>query len=201
LKVNETKVITALDAEGVAEQMPASAEIESWSEGIAFNYEDMGVIENQRLGPFSWLKSSFWAGLISIPPFLYIVFFIGANIIRSRNADPMKIKARKAYGILIKSLKTARNSSSATDICGTVRDSFRDYLGDKLGIPKAGLTFNDVKGELFEKGVDKEIIDRLRDLFHECDAGQFAGNAGISDSLSMLERGTRLAGNLEKRLK
>ena len=201
VKVKETKVITAFDAEGAADPVSNSAEIETWSEGIAFNYEDASVIENQRLEPFSWLKTPLWSGLIFIPPFIYIILLTGINIVRTRNADPKKIKARKAYGNLIKSLKNARGSSSAPDACGIIQDSFRDYLGDKLGIPKAGLTFNDVKKDLSSRGVDHGSLDRLKNLFHECEAGRFAGNAGISDTFSIVEKGIRLARDLEKRLK
>ncbi len=201
LSVKDTRIVTALDAEGIAEQASLGSEIETWSKGIAFNYEDMCVIENQRFGPFSWLRSPLWVGLILGPPVFYLLLFTGVGILRRRNKDPMKARARKAFGTLEKSLKEARRSSSAGKTCDMVQDAFRCYLGDKLGVPQGALTFNDVKDTLAGRGVDQDALDGLKGIFEKCEAGRYAGNAGISDVVSLTEQSVRLAKDLEKKLK
>ncbi|MBW2142804.1 MAG: protein BatD [Deltaproteobacteria bacterium] len=201
LIVKKTRLVTALDAEGIAEQVPLGSEIETWSKGIAFNYEDMSVIENQRSGPLSWFRSPLWMCLILCPPACYFFLFTGAGILRRRNKDPMKARARKAFGTLAKSLRAARGSSSVDNTCNMVQDAFRQYLGDKLCMPKGALTFNDVKDTLAARDVDPDTLDQLKVLFETCEASSYAGNTGISDAASLAEQGVRLSKDLEKKLK
>ncbi len=201
LIVKETRVVTMFDAEGIAEQVPLGSEIETWRKGIAFNYEDMSVIEHQRSGPLSWFRSPLWICLVLGTPVFYFFLFTGAGIVRRRNKDPMKARARKAFGTLAKSLKEARGSSSVDNTCNMVQDAFRQYLGDKLCMPKGALTFNDVSDTLAVRGVDQGTLDRLKALFETCEAGSYAGNAGISDAASLAAQGVRLSKDLEKKLK
>ena len=44
-------------------------------------------------------------------------------------------------------------------------------------------------------------LDRLKAIFEECEAGRYAGNAGLSDAVSLTEQSARLAKDLEKKLK
>lgn len=202
LTVKKTRVVTVLDAEGNIQQARAGSEIETWSQGIAFNYEDMSVIENQRLGPVSWLWSPLWMGLTWAPPVIYLLLLAGVRIMRRRSADPFKNRARKAYGTLTRSLKDARSASSSTESCSMILNAFRDYLGDKLRMGRgAALTFNDVKNRLASEGVDQAVLDQLKAVFERCEAGRYAGNAGITESASMSEQGIQLAKEFEKKLK
>jgi hypothetical protein len=201
LQVRETRVVTALDAEGVAEHIPSGIEIETWSRGIAFNYEGMDVIKNQHFGPVSWFMTPIWMGMILAPPVMFLLLLTGVNLLRQRNADPQRAVARKAYGNLVKSLNKARSASSAGESCDLVLDAFRNYLGDKLRMPRGALTFNDVKDRLASNGVDQPTLKQLKELFEKCEAGRYAGTAGILDAASITEKGSRIAKGLEKQLK
>jgi len=201
LTVKETRMVTALDAEGVSAQVSPGSEIETWSKGIAFNYEDLGVIENQRLGPISWFKSPLWLCLTLVPPVFYVLLFSGVNMLRRRNVDPLKSRARKAYGRLTKALKDARGVSSAGESYGIILEAFRNYLGDKLGLPKAALTFKDVKDPLAAKGVHKDELEQLKALFEKCEAGRYAGNAGRTDAVTLTDQSVRMVKELEKKLR
>ena len=201
LTVNETRIITALDAEGVDPLESAGSEIETWTKGIAFNYEDMGALVNQRLTPLSWLRSPLWTCLFVGPPLCYLLLLTGVALIRKRNADPMKVKARKAFGRLTRSLKEAQDSPASASACDLVQDAFRHYLGDKLRVPRGALTFNDVKVALKAKGLDQGTLDRLKTLFERCEAGSYAGIEGSSDVSLLVQQGILLAKELEKKLK
>jgi hypothetical protein len=201
LTVNETRIITALDAEGVDPLESAGSEIETWTKGIAFNYEDMGVLVNQRLTPLSWFRSPLWICLFVGPPLCYVLLLSGIALIRKRNADPMKARARKAFGRLTRSLKEAQGSPASAPVCNMIQDAFRHYLGDKLRMPRGALTFNDVKEALEEKGLDQDTLNRLKALFERCEAGSYAGIEGSSNTSSIAEQGILLAKDLEKKLK
>ncbi|SPD74206.1 exported hypothetical protein [uncultured Desulfobacterium sp.] len=201
LTVKETRMITAKDAEGRVQDVAQGSEIETWGQGIAFNYEDMGVIENQPLGPVSWFKSRWWATMVLFLPVLYILLLTIAVTIRRRNADPLKVRARKAYRSLTGSLKNAGRSSSPTESCNIILDAFRTYLGDRLFMNKGAVTFNDVKDKLLSEGVTQQALERLKTIFESCEAGRYAGGAGIQDAESMVEEGNKLAQELEDSLK
>ena len=199
LTVRETNVITALDAEGNAGQVKVGSEVESLNKGIASNYEDMTVLENTSLEPFSLLRSPLWKGLILGPPFIYLLFLSGTFIYRHRNADSRKVNSRKAYGRLLSALKDARRSASMNDTCAMVQDALRNYLGDKLHISgKTALTFNDIKERLSDVAIGQETIDGIEDLFRRCEAGRYAGDAGTGDGAGMIEKAEMLAKNVEK---
>jgi hypothetical protein len=200
LKVNKTRIITALDAEGVDALESPGSEIETWTKGIAFNYEDMEALVNQRLTPLSWFRSPLWLCLFVGPPLCYVLLLSGVALIRKRNADPMKARARKAFGRLERSLKQAQSSPAST-ACDMVQNAFCHYLGDKLRMPKGALTFNDVKEVLRAKGLDQGTLDRLKALFERCEADRYAGIGGSSDAFSIAEQGILLAKDLEKKLK
>ena len=201
LTVNETRIITALDAEGVDPLESAGSEIETWTKGIAFNYEDMGALVNQRLTPMSWFRSPLWTCLFAGPPLCYILLLTGVTLVRKRNADPMKARARKAFGRLTRSLKQAQDLSTSAPACDMVQDAFRHYLGDKLRMPRGALTFNDVKEVLKTRGLDQDTLDRLKALFERCEAGRYAGIGEGADASSIAEVGVLLAKELEKKLK
>jgi hypothetical protein len=118
-----------------------------------------------------------------------------------RYADPQKAIARKAYGKLSKSLHKAACSSSSERAYDLVLDAFRNYLGDKLRMPRGALTFYDVNDRLANNGVDQSTLKELKEIFETCEAGRYAGTAGLMNTASITERATRIAKCLEAKLK
>ncbi len=201
LKVKSARVVTALDAEGVAAApVSASSEVETWTKGIAHNFEDKSVVENQLNNPVLWFISPAGMLLIVIPPVLYLLLFSGIYIISRKNADPRAARAKKAGAILIKTI----NDTQKTDPAGTTHDiilkAFRTYLGDKLGIPSGAITFKDVYPRLRAKGVGLKTLDSLQDLFRQYEADRYAGNYGAVDPGSVLKQSLGLAHKLERKL-
>jgi len=201
IQVKAARVVTALDAEGAAVSNPSGSEIETWTKGIAYNYEDMSVIENHGFGPVSWLKSPVWFCMIVIPPMVYLILWVGLFFISRQNADPFASRARKAYGRLTASIKKAQRTESEQQSYQVILNAFRKYLGDKLRFPHGSLTFNDVKDSLSTKGVDSETLENLKSLFERCEARRFAGNSDMSNASSLVEQSITLGKNLENTLK
>jgi hypothetical protein len=201
IQVKAARVVTALDAEGAAASVSSGSEIETWAKGIAYNYEDMSVIENHGFGPVSWLRSPVWFCMIVIPPILYLILWVGLFFISRQNADPFASRARKAYGRLTASIKKAQRTESEQQSYEVILNAFRKYLGDKLQFPQGSLTFNDVKDSLSTKGVDSETLGNLKGLFERCEARRFAGNSDMCDASSLVEQSITLAKKLENTLK
>ncbi len=201
ISVKKTRIVTAQDAEGISGQVSGGSEVETWSQGIAFNYDDLDVIENQRLHPLSWVRSPLVMSLIVVPPILYVLLFTGVAVSRRSNADPAKARAKRAYSRLTRALHEAGHAESSDRSCIIIQDAFRHYLGDKLTISKGALTYNDVRPRLAAKSVDEALLVRLRDLFHTCEIGRYAGGKGLPDSRALNIEAIKLAKDLEKELK
>jgi len=50
--------------------------------------------------------------------------------------------------------------------------ALQEYLGDKFHLPTAGITGNVVE-ELRHRGVDLEILDKLKECFTACDMARY----------------------------
>ena len=202
IKVKTARVVTARDAEGIARPPAAASEVETWSKGIAFNYEDPSVIENQPLGLAAWLRSPVVFGLTVIPPVIFVALLIGHIWLRRLTADPAASRVRRAHGQLLKNLRDAQQSVAQNGpFEEKILDAFRKYLGDKLNLPGGALTFNDVRKPLEARHLDADSIKSLKELFDRCEAGRYAGGlSGEADPSILIEQSMNLAKLLEKKL-
>jgi len=201
ISVKTAHIVTAQDAEGAAGPIAVSgSRVETWSAGIDYNYDDISVLENKRLGLVQWLKSPLWIGIIGISPVLYLILLIGVTYKRRLDSDPLAQRVRRAYTRFQKTMKSIRKDDSENQHSQIILESFRRYLGDKLRMPGGVITFNDVKDRLDENGVDQQTRKRLKDLFEKCEAGSYAGNLNILGSISLVNLAIDLARRLEKQL-
>ncbi|MBN1845839.1 MAG: protein BatD [Sedimentisphaerales bacterium] len=199
--IKATRVVTAQDAEGVV--LPAAqSELKEWSQGIAYNYEDLGVLENQQYGLATLIRSPVWMAASLVPPAAYLGLLIGATTVRRRRADPAGRRAKAAYATLRKQLKQIPTAQDATEACRRILEGFQDYLGSKLHLAGGAITYRDVEGPLGSRGADAETLCRLRQLFTDCEAAHYAGHvrdrAGVE---ALRSQALRLAQGLEGRLK
>ena len=66
---------------------------------------------------------------------------------------------------------------------------------------RGAVTFYDVKDRLASYGVDQSTLIELKELFETCEAGRYAGTAGIMDTASITEKAERVAKSLGAKLK
>ncbi len=201
ITVKETRVITALDAEGASAPTTAGSEVETWTKGIAYNYDDMSVIKNQHVGMKTLITSPVWFCMVVLPPVVYILLLSGTAIVRKKHADPLATRAKKAYAGLSADLKKAAHETSEQKSGDIILDALRNYLGAKLRITHGAIVFNDVKKALAEKGVALESLDNLRNIFDRCEAGRYAGASDVPDMATMAEQTLSIGKTMEKVLK
>jgi hypothetical protein len=201
LKVHPTKVITAHDAVGRG-GAPVQSELEALPEGIAHNYEDLGVLENQAYGLATAFGDPAWLAGSTLPCAAYLFLLVFTTLLRRRRADPAAFAARRAYRDIVAALKALRAAGRDTpDLSGAVLYAIRDYLGRKLRVPGAALTWRDVEGPLRERGVGPEPLDALQKLFAECEAGRYTGGAAAAPETTTLpDRALRVAKDIERSL-
>ena len=90
-------------------------------------------------------------------------------------------------------------SSGDADIAGRTLTALQGYLGRKLRVPGAAITFADVSRRIREAGVTDEQAAALEALFHECEAGRYAGHAPEAKA-PLPDRALALVRELDRRL-
>jgi hypothetical protein len=200
LRVEGTRVVTARDAEGITETGSVQSEIESAEGGIAYNYEGPDVLVNQAAGPGAWLRSPGWLVGLSVPPLVYLGLLGFTLYGRWRDSDPAARRSRQALKSLSRSMSALKPADTDEYYAG-VLDSLRRYLGDKLGVTAASLTFADVKPALERRGADGKTVEQLGQLFDRCEAGRYAGAAfGSADPSELAQSVEDIARKLEEAL-
>ena len=73
-----------------------------------------------------------------------------------------------------KSLRRALASGDQKIFYETLFKAIQNYLGAKLRLPSAGLTFDAVDKALISKDIDPAILGKIKNIFDACDATRFA---------------------------
>jgi len=203
ITVSSARVVTAADAEGNALPGSAAAALQTWTAGIAYNYEDLSVLENLAYGPHTWIRSPAWIALLAGLPLAYAFLALAATLHRRRSADPASARARRAERAFLARLGEVahRDPHASPGLHDAVLQALRQYLGDKLRLPAGALTYRDVTGVLAARGVTAETRARLEGLFSAYEAQRYAGlpPAG-TDSSRLLEEARAVVRELEGRL-
>lgn len=205
LKVNATRIVTAEDAWGKMQPtIQAKSELETWGEGIAHNYDDDTVLENQLVDLRQGLFAGKWLFWIIVPPAIYFFLFSVTFTMRRRHADPQKRRAQRAFAELMKTfskLKHDIHKLQPIEVYTLVLETFRCYLGDKMQLASEALTYADIANPLQNKNINEETLARLQALFEAVEAIRFAGAAVTEDrSLAFVETATQLAKDLDRSL-
>ena len=179
LTVHSARIVTARDAEGLADPGTVQTELETLEGGIVHNYEDFDALEDQAYGPTAWLASPLWAALIFVPPLAYGGLFAFVVVTKKRYGDPRQRRAREAFKKLTRSLEEVRGIAPGQDAQAdaALLEAVRQYLGDRLGLAAGSLTFADAEKELSARGVSVETTAEWARLFERCEAGRYAGGA------------------------
>ncbi|MDA3895015.1 MAG: BatD family protein [Desulfobacteraceae bacterium] len=199
INVKETRVITALDAEGRALPVANGSEVETWTKGIAFNYEDINALTNQQVGLLIF-KSSIWKASLVLPPLLYLMVLLISTFIRKKQADPQSARAKKAYARLKSDLKKYGNAESEQFKMDKILNALRRYLGARLQISGQAIVFNDVRCVLSEKGVSEKTLAGLKSVFDMCESTRYSGTptlTGDVDHITLIEKILSITKKLE----
>jgi hypothetical protein len=190
IEVKATRVVTAEDAEGRDASVPLKSELEAWSQGIAHNYEGPDVLVDQNLRLSSLLRSPLWIMAFTLPLSLYLVLFVFVQLQRKKMADPGHYRSRKALAQFKRRMKRLKMVEHDPEAYAALLNDVRRYLGDKLRMNGAAMTFADVEEHLRPQGIDSEILNELRELFTLCDQGRYGGSVHLGQSFEDLFRKT-----------
>jgi len=160
IHVDATRVVTAWDAEGSASR-PEAKELKTFAGGISATARKLDALVPQAFGSSGLLFGAAGWLLVLLPPLLFAALLIALKVRERREADPLAFRARGAGRRLLRALQaTGRLPEAETH--AAVLKTFRDYLGSKLKLPAAALTFAEVDGPLEKRGVPTETRALLK---------------------------------------
>jgi len=123
-----------------------------------------------------------------IPALLFIVFFIIYRKQIKENSNLALVRTKKANKIAVRRLKNAgklMKENKKEEFYDEVLRALWGYLSDKLSIPQAQLTKDNVEVELGKYGVDEALTNEFMDILNTCEFARYAP-AQASDAMDKL---------------
>lgn len=141
--------------------------------------------------------------LINILPFFLLIFLYAFERHRDRlRSDIRYARSRRAKRLASKRLKRAKRimlKENVKEFYAEIYKAAIEYIADKLNIPHPSITKDILEKRLEEKGIFKETIGKLKDLFDICDMARFAsGRFTKEDMHKTLEEAADIITELER---
>ena len=139
-------------------------------------YIKTGDVELHRTNEFFFGSTAYWVVMIV----LVLVFITLFVIFRQRaidNANVTKMRGKKANKVATKRLKMAArlmNDNKPNEFYDEVLRALWGYVGDKLTIPVAQLSHDNISQKLAERGVQQTVIDEFIGAIDECEFERYA---------------------------
>ncbi len=175
---------------------PAVFNAASNKEDVKFVGKDIRYIKTKGInysksGDFFFGTLLYWLSYI-IPIVLFAVLFIIYRKQAAENANIALVRTKKANKVASKRLKLAGKllkENKKEEFYDEVLKAVWGYLSDKLNIPVASLTKDNVETELSGYGVSEELIKQFMDILNTCEFARYAPAQG-SQEMDKLYEGT-----------
>ncbi len=160
--------------------------------------------------PQYYYKNSFFVGSpvywlwYLIPLILLIVFYLFNRKIAKENANVALMRTKKANKMAIKRLKVAEKFLKVHN-----KEKFYDevlralwgYFSDKLLIPVADLTKDNIEKELSDYGIGNELIGRFMQILDTCEFARYAPAESDAAMDKLYNETVDAIGEMESKLK
>lgn len=179
----------------------AKEDLKKLGNDIRFIVTDKFELQKEETPFFGTTLS--WLGYI-IPLIISIMLFLvfRKHAVESSNLD--FIRNKKANKAAQKRLKLASKllSEGKKDLFyEEVMKAVWNYLSDKLTIPVASLTKENVSIELESRGVEKELIAVFIEILNTCEYARFAPNSGQQEMGNLYETSINTISKLENTMR
>lgn len=105
---------------------------------------------------------------------LFILFLVAERKRVAKNANVLLVRNKKANKVAVKRLKVAKKlmkENRMNEFYDEILKAMWGYVSDKLSIPVAMLTKDNISSELLAKGVGENVVDEFKEVLDE---GEFA---------------------------
>jgi hypothetical protein len=146
-------------------------------EGIGANYTGPEVLVPQY---FQIRFTPLLAGLLVLPPLVYIVTRLGQQWQQRRHQYPERQRARQAGKQALAALRALQAQPTSGGDVSPWEGVYRiltDYISAKLSLSGTGLTAADILAHLQAWSPEPALINRATEIFHLCDCARYAPGA------------------------
>ena len=122
-----------------------------------------------------------------LPLFGLIALYIYELYSRRLKTDIGYARALRARGAASRRLKAARNilnKGMVKEFYTEIYKAVIEYIADKFNIPHASITKDLLEEKLKAKEIPEDAIDKVKELFDDCDMARFASVGFIKDDMS-----------------
>lgn len=139
-----------------------------------------------------------------VPAILFVVFFFIYRKQAKENANIALVRTKKANKIAVRRLKNAgklMKENRKEEFYEEVLRALWGYLSDKLSIPQASLTKDNVEAELTKYGVDETLISEFMDILNTCEFARYAPTQASDAMDKLYELTVDAIGKMENTIK
>lgn len=208
-KTLRTPVYTLQVAKGTGENATAvvssgyvaKEDLKKLGNDIRFIVTDTFELQKEEI-PFFGTSLS-WLGYI-IPLIISIMLFLAfrKHAVESSNLDFVRNKkANKAAQKRLKLAAKLLNEGKKDLFYEEVMKAVWNYLSDKLTIPVASLTKENVSTELELRGVEQDLIKAFIDILNTCEYARFAPNSGQQEMGNLYQTSINTISKLENTMR
>lgn len=132
---------------------------------------------NTTSGNNIFFASKLYMLLYILPLALFVLFILLQRRRMAVNANTVLVRGKNASRVAVKRLKTAKKLMKENNAAGFYDEILRGlwgYMSDKLNIPVAELSKENISAVLGEKRVDEAIIVSLHNTLNECEFARYA---------------------------
>ena len=171
--------------------------------GEDIRYINTGDLNLKRSSNYLFGSNGFWAAYI-LSTLMFIILFIVKRKQIKEHQNVKLLRNRKANKIAKKHLKNAAKSMKANDkdkFYNDVTKALWGYISDKLGIPAAELTKDNIKENLIKHNVDESLVDEFIDLLNTCEFEHYAPSPKQDRLSEIYKLAESLINKFEKQIK
>ncbi|RHJ83566.1 BatD family protein [Parabacteroides sp. AM08-6] len=139
-----------------------------------------------------------------VPAILFIVFFVIYRKQVKENSDLALVRTKKANKMAVRRLKNAGKllkENKKEEFYDEVLRALWGYLSDKLNIPQANLTKDNMEAELTKYGVDQALINEFMDILNTCEFARYAPAQALDAMDKLYELTVDAIGKMENTIK
>lgn len=139
-----------------------------------------------------------------VPALLFIVFFLIYRRQVKENSNLALVRTKKANRTAVRRLKNAgrlMKENKKEEFYDEVLRALWGYLSDKLNIPQASLTKDNVETELLKYGVDESLITEFMDILNTCEFARYAPSQASDAMDKLYELTVDAIGKMENTIK
>ena len=120
------------------------------------------------------------------------------------NANVARVRTRRANKVATRRLKVAEKHLKAhakEPFYDEVLRALWGYFSDKLSIPVANLTKDNIEAELSAYGIDEALSNRFMDILNTCEFARYAPSEGDTAMDKLYNETVDAIGEMESKLK